>query len=134
MLSVLHASNLDRRSYVVVIGGGAILDAVRFAVAIAYRGLRLVRLPTTTLAQSDSGVGVENAMNLFKKKNWIGIFAVPWAVINDATLLKHSNSAILFLDFRKQLKLLFSRNARFLNRFAIKLPVCDNATWTLPRT
>jgi 3-dehydroquinate synthase len=87
MLKVFHAANLDRRSYVVVIGGGAVLDAVGFAAAIAHRGLRLVRLPTTTLAQADSGVGVKNAVNLFGKKNWLGSFAVPWAVINDTALL-----------------------------------------------
>jgi 3-dehydroquinate synthase len=87
MLKVFHAANLDRRSYVVVIGGGAVLDAVGFAAAIAHRGLRLVRLPTTTLGQADSGVGVKNAVNLFGKKNWLGAFAVPWAVINDSTLL-----------------------------------------------
>jgi 3-dehydroquinate synthase len=88
MLKVFHAANLDRRSYVVVIGGGAVLDAVGFAAAIAHRGLRLVRLPTTTLGQADSGVGVKNAVNLFGKKNWIGSFAVPWAVINDTALLE----------------------------------------------
>ncbi len=49
--------------------------------------LRLVRLPTTTLAQGDSGVGVKNAVNLFGEKNWLGSFAVPWAVINDTALL-----------------------------------------------
>ena len=87
MLKVFHAANLDRRSYVVVIGGGAVLDAVGFAASIAHRGLRLVRLPTTTLGQADSGVGVKNAVNLFGKKNWIGSFAVPWAVINDIALL-----------------------------------------------
>jgi len=87
MLKCFEAADLDRRSYVVVIGGGAVLDAVGFAVAIAHRGLRLVRLPTTTLSQADSGVGVKNSVNLFAKKNWIGTFAVPWAVINDAGLL-----------------------------------------------
>lgn len=88
MLKVFNAANLDRRCYVAVIGGGAVLDAVGFAAAIAHRGLRLVRLPTTTLAQADSGVGVKNSMNLFGKKNWIGTFAVPWAVINDAKILE----------------------------------------------
>ena len=44
MLKVFEAANLDRRSYVVVVGGGAVLDAVGFAAAIAHRGLRLVRL------------------------------------------------------------------------------------------
>ena len=88
MLKCFNAANLDRRSYVVVIGGGAVLDAVGFAAAIAHRGIRLVRLPTTTLAQGDSGVGVKNSVNLFEKKNWVGTFAVPWAVINDAALLE----------------------------------------------
>ncbi len=87
MLKVFHAADLDRRSYVVVIGGGAVLDAVGFAAAIAHRGLRLVRMPTTTLGQADSGVGVKNGVNLFGKKNWLGAFAVPWAVINDTALL-----------------------------------------------
>ncbi len=87
MLKCMHAAALDRRSYVIVVGGGAVLDAVGFAAAIAHRGIRLVRLPTTTLAQADSGVGVKNSVNLFQKKNWVGTFAVPWAVVNDAGLL-----------------------------------------------
>ena len=88
VLESMDRGGLDRRSYVVVIGGGAVLDAVGFAAAIAHRGIRLVRLPTTTLAQADSGVGVKNGVNFFGKKNWIGAFAVPWAVINDVSLLK----------------------------------------------
>ena len=87
MLKVFNAADLDRRSYIVVIGGGAVLDAVGFAAAIAHRGIRLVRLPTTTLAQGDSAIGVKNGVNLFQKKNWVGSFAVPWAVINDEGLL-----------------------------------------------
>lgn len=87
MLKVFYAADLDRHSYVVAVGGGAMLDAVGFATAIAHRGLRLVRLPTTTLAQADSGMGVKNGVNLFGKKNWLGSFAVPWGVVNDASLL-----------------------------------------------
>lgn len=88
LLALINQYDLDRRSYVIVIGGGAILDTVGFAAATAHRGIRLVRLPTTTLAQADSGVGVKNAINYFGKKNWVGTFAVPWAVINDAALLE----------------------------------------------
>ncbi|QNN23773.1 3-dehydroquinate synthase [Planctomycetales bacterium ZRK34] len=87
MLKCMNAAELDRRSYVIVIGGGAVLDCVGFAAAIAHRGIRLVRLPTTTLAQADSGIGVKNSVNLFDKKNWIGTFATPWAVVNDQQLL-----------------------------------------------
>jgi 3-dehydroquinate synthase len=48
----------------------------------------LVRLPTTTLSQGDGGVGVKNGVNFFGKKNWVGTFAVPDAVVNDFSLLR----------------------------------------------
>lgn len=88
LLGLINEHNMDRRSYLIVAGGGAVLDVAGYAAAIAHRGIRLIRLPSTTLAQADSGVGVKNAINSFGKKNWIGTFAVPWAVINDAGLLK----------------------------------------------
>ena len=85
---LIDAAHLDRHSYVIAIGGGAFLDAVGFAAATAHRGMRLVRLPTTTLAQCDSGVGVKCAINGFGKKNWIGSFSVPFAVVNDFVFLQ----------------------------------------------
>jgi len=87
MLGEFDRLKLDRHSYVLVIGGGATLDMVGFAAAVAHRGIRLVRMPTTTLGQCDSGVGVKNSVNMFGKKNFIGTFAVPWAVVNDVDLL-----------------------------------------------
>jgi 3-dehydroquinate synthase len=85
----IDRDGLDRRSYIVAIGGGALLDAVGYAAAISHRGIRLIRFPTTTLAQADSGVGVKNAINAFGKKNWKGTFAVPWGVVNDQGLIAH---------------------------------------------
>ena len=85
--SRLDRHHLDRHSYVVGVGGGALLDVVGLAAATAHRGLRLVRIPTTTLSQADSGVGVKNGINAFGKKNFIGTFAPPFAVINDFDLL-----------------------------------------------
>src|SRR2546429_3783450 len=79
--------HIDRHSYVIAVGGGAILDMVGLAAATAHRGCRLVRIPTTTLSQDDSGVGVKNGINAFGKKNFIGAFAPPFAVINDFELL-----------------------------------------------
>lgn len=86
-LSAIDKHHIDRHSYILALGGGAVLDMVGFAAAVAHRGIRLVRMPTTTLAQADSGVGVKNGVNMFGKKNFIGAFAVPWAVVNDLTLL-----------------------------------------------
>jgi 3-dehydroquinate synthase len=76
-----------RHSTVLVIGGGAVLDVGGYAAATAHRGVRLIRMPTTVLAQSDSGVGVKNGVNAFGKKNFVGSFAPPAAVINDSRLL-----------------------------------------------
>jgi 3-dehydroquinate synthase len=83
----VELAGLDRHAYVLAVGGGALLDGVGFAAATAHRGVRLVRVPSTTLAQADAGVGVKNAINAFGQKNFIGTFAPPWAVLNDAELL-----------------------------------------------
>lgn len=87
----LHAwierAHLCRHSYILAIGGGAILDMVGYAAATAHRGIRLIRIPTTVLAQNDSGVGVKNGINAFNKKNFLGTFAPPYAVINDCNFL-----------------------------------------------
>ncbi|MEW6420659.1 MAG: 3-dehydroquinate synthase [Deinococcota bacterium] len=83
----IHACGIDRHSFVVVVGGGAVIDMVGFAAATAHRGVRLVRVPTTVLAQNDSGVGVKNSVNAYGKKNWLGTFAPPYAVLNDLTFL-----------------------------------------------
>jgi len=85
--SQIDRYHIDRHSYVIAVGGGALLDLVGLAASTAHRGVRHVRIPTTTLSQDDSGVGVKNGMNAFGKKNYIGTFAVPWAVINDFELL-----------------------------------------------
>jgi 3-dehydroquinate synthase len=85
--SKIDRHHIDRHSYLIAIGGGALLDVAGFAAATAHRGVRHVRIPTTTLSQADSGVGVKNGINAFGKKNFIGTFAPPFAVINDFNLL-----------------------------------------------
>lgn len=78
---------LCRQSFLVVVGGGAVLDAAGFAAATAHRGIRLVRLPSTVLSQNDAGVGVKNGINGFGRKNYLGSFAPPFAVVDDFDLL-----------------------------------------------
>jgi 3-dehydroquinate synthase len=87
ILAQIDRFHIDRHSYLIAIGGGALLDVAGFAAATAHRGIRHVRIPTTTLSQADSGVGVKNSLNAFGKKNFIGTFAPPFAVINDFNLL-----------------------------------------------
>src|SRR5438067_5953163 len=78
---------LDRYSFVIIIGGGAVLDAVGFAASLVHRGLRIVRVPTTVLAQNDAGIGVKTGINFRGVKNALGTFAPPFAVINDFRFL-----------------------------------------------
>ena len=84
----INDAGLCRHSYVVAIGGGAVLDAAGYAAATAHRGIRLIRVPTTVLAQDDSAMGVKNGINAFGKKNYLGTFAPPFAVINDVGFLE----------------------------------------------
>ena len=69
------------------IGGGAVVDTAGYAAGVAHRGIRLIRIPTTVLAQNDASVGVKNGVNAFGKKNFLGTFAPPFAVINDSDFL-----------------------------------------------
>jgi len=78
---------IDRHSFVIGIGGGAVLDLVGYAAAVSHRGIKLIRIPTTVLSQNDSGVGVKNGINFHGKKNFLGTFAPPVAVFNDLTYL-----------------------------------------------
>lgn len=79
--------HICRRSIVLIFGGGALLDAVGFAAATSHRGVGVIRLPSTTLSQGDSGIGVKNAINAFGMKNFLGTFSPPRAVVNDTSLL-----------------------------------------------
>jgi 3-dehydroquinate synthase len=85
--AAIDVHGVDRHSYVMAVGGGAVLDAVGYAAATAHRGVRLIRVPTTVLSQDDSAVGVKNGINAFGKKNFVGSFAPPHAVLNDFDLL-----------------------------------------------
>lgn len=84
----LHDEKICRHSYAVVIGGGALIDAVGYAAATTHRGVRLIRVPTTVLAQNDAGIGVKNSVNAYGKKNFIGTFAPARAIINDSHFLR----------------------------------------------
>ncbi len=82
-------NHIDRHSFLVGIGGGALLDVVGLVAATAHRGIRHIRIPTTVLAQNDSGVGVKNGINQFGQKNYFGTFAPPYAVINDYNFIRY---------------------------------------------
>ena len=87
VVDAVHRHGIDRQSFVVAVGGGAALDAVGLGAALAHRGVRLVRMPTTVLSQDDAGMAVKCGINRFGKKNFVGAFAVPHAVVCDSEFL-----------------------------------------------
>ena len=91
VLTYINKKSLDRHSVIIGIGGGSLLDLVGFAAAIGHRGIQHTRIPTTVLAQNDAGVGVKNGINFLNKKNFLGTFAPPMAVINDYLFLNTLN-------------------------------------------
>lgn len=88
ILEAVNNYKIDRHSYIAAIGGGSVLDLVGYAAAVAHRGIKHIRIPTTVLSQNDSGVGVKNGINYFEKKNFLGTFAPPAAVFNDDQYLQ----------------------------------------------
>lgn len=88
VVEAIEAERIDRQSYVIAVGGGAVLDMAGYAAAISHRGVRLVRIPTTVLSQADSSVGVKNGINALGKKNFLGTFSPPFAVIIDDEFLR----------------------------------------------
>ncbi|MDA0296573.1 MAG: 3-dehydroquinate synthase [Planctomycetota bacterium] len=88
ILAAIEKHRIDRRSYVAIFGGGAVLDAAGFAASTAHRGVRVVRFASTVLAQLDAAIGVKTGVNRFEKKNFVGTFDVPTAVVCDEAMLE----------------------------------------------
>ena len=95
-----------------------------------HRGLRLVRVPTTVLAQNDVGVGVKNAMNFDDGKNLIGTFSPPFAVLNDFNFLRTLPDDVWIAGISEAFKVAIIQDAEFfkdLCRDAVKLRARDEA-------
>ncbi|HEX6767221.1 MAG TPA: 3-dehydroquinate synthase, partial [Polyangiaceae bacterium] len=87
LLDAYVRTKLDRQAAVIIVGGGAVLDAAGYAASMTHRGIRVVRLPSTVLSQCDGGIGVKTGVNGHRTKNLFGTFAPPHAVVNDLDLL-----------------------------------------------
>lgn len=128
MQQVIVDHHIDRHSYVIGIGGGALLDAVGLVAATSHRGIRHVRIPTTVLAQNDSGVGVKNGVNLFGQKNYFGTFAPPYAVLNDYSFIESLPEREKISGMAEAVKVALIRDAGFytwLERNSDSLAVFD---------
>ncbi len=88
VLDALVSARADRRSVLIALGGGVIGDIAAFAASIYMRGIRLVQVPTTLLAQVDSSVGGKTGVNHPSGKNLIGSFHQPSVVVSDTAALQ----------------------------------------------
>ena len=111
----INEFNIDRHSYVIAIGGGAVLDAIGLVAATSHRGIRHIRMPTTVLSQNDSGVGVKNGVNLFGSKNYVGTFAPPFAVINDINFISKLSERDKIAGMAEAVKVALIRDKKFFN-------------------
>jgi 3-dehydroquinate synthase len=138
VLGDIDRHGLCRQSLVLIAGGGAVLDAVGVAATLAHRGLRQVRLPSTVLAQADSGVGVKNGINLRGKKNFAGAFAPPAAVLCDLDLLDTLADRDWIAGTSEAFKVAIIKDARFLDDLRRNTPAVrqrdrDAMAWLVRR-
>nr|QFR99692.1 hypothetical protein [Vischeria stellata] len=124
---IIERHKICRHSYIVGLGGGALLDMIGFAASTAHRGIKLIRIPTTVLAQNDSGIGVKNAINFFHKKNFLGCFTPPFVVINDFNFLKTLKKRDWIAGIAEAIKVALIKDKDFFdfiekNAFALKSP------------
>jgi 3-dehydroquinate synthase len=84
----LLENNIDRKGLICALGGGVVGDVAGYIAASYLRGIDYIQLPTTLLAQVDSSIGGKVGVNFEGKKNMVGSFYQPKAVIGDVALLK----------------------------------------------
>lgn len=112
---LIEIHKICRHSYIIIIGGGAVIDMVGYAASTSHRGIKLIRIPTTVLSQNDSGVGVKNSINFFGKKNFLGCFAPPFAVLNDFTFLKTLEERDWIAGIAEAIKVALIKDEDFFN-------------------
>jgi 3-dehydroquinate synthase len=118
--ALLHA-RCGRDTLLVALGGGVVGDLAGFAAAVYQRGMPLLQVPTTLLAQVDSSVGGKTAINHSRGKNMIGAFHQPRAVISDVATLDTLPDRELRAGLAEVIKHAFALDADFVAWLEAKL-------------
>ena len=139
LLDRMNELGIDRQSFLVACGGGAVLDMAGFAASLCHRGVRTVRLPTTVLSQADSAIGVKNGVNLFGKKNFIGAFQPPFGVISDSRFLDTLEPRERISGISEAIKVALIRDRAFFDQIeqragALARGDADALAWMIHRS
>ena len=113
VLDQMLKNDTDRQTLVIALGGGVIGDLAGLAAALALRGLDLVQIPTTLVAQVDSSVGGKTGINAAHGKNVVGTFYQPRLVIADVSLLDSLPQREMLAGYAEVVKYGLIRDAEF---------------------
>ena len=116
LLEKLIKNNLSRNDTIITVGGGIIGDFGGFVASIYKRGINLINIPSTLLAQVDSSIGGKTAVNSGGGKNLIGTFYQPRLVLSDLTLLKSLSKRNLVCGFAEILKHSIIKDSKFFKK------------------
>src|SRR6202020_2794047 len=100
----LALAGMTRDDVVVALGGGVVGDLAGFCAATYQRGVRLVQVPTTLVAQVDSAYGGKTGVDLSEAKNYVGAYHQPQAVISDTETLATLPDAELSAGYAEVVK------------------------------
>ncbi len=117
ILKSMVEAKLDRKSCLVIIGGGVIGDIGAFAASLFMRGIACVQVPTTLLSQVDSSVGGKTAINFQGVKNLVGSFYQPEAVFIDVDYLVTLDKDHIYSGLGEVVKYGFILDGEFIDHY-----------------
>ncbi len=122
---------IERHDVVVALGGGVVGDLVGFAAAILRRGVRLIQIPTSLLAQVDSSVGGKTGINTCHGKNLVGAFHQPCLVLADSSVLQTLSSRDFLAGYGEVMKYGLLGDADFWNWLEVNASAMVDGDMTL---
>ncbi|AHX21661.1 MULTISPECIES: sedoheptulose 7-phosphate cyclase [Bacillus cereus group] len=103
---------LDRKSLMIAIGGGILMDMVGFAASMYKRKMNYIKIPTTLVGQIDAGIGIKTGINFYESKNFLGSYHPPIAALNDVNLLKTLDKVDILCGLAEIIKMAIVRDEK----------------------